>query len=163
MFGGKKLMNKKLLFIFVAGVILFILFSKNERIKYGESVEFIQSRFPDFSEIESCCYKVKIIGNPFFDFIGPTNYHLTAVIIIDSEEMDMIVNQYEGEKRNKYNEDEQIKIAIEQRLIDNTRIDDETIWTFNQEFRMNVLGWRYVGEVYYLEEENVIYIDAENL
>lgn len=77
--------------------------------------------------------------------------------------MDMIVNQYEGEKRNKNSEDEEIKIAIVQRLIDNTSIGDTTIWTFNQEFRMKVLGWRYVGDVYYLEGENAIYIDVENL
>lgn len=156
-------MKKILLLISIAGVILLILSIQNKRTMYGESVEFIQSRFPDFSKIERCRYKVRIIGSPFFDFIGPTNYHLTAVIIIDSDEMDMIAKQYEGEKRNKYNEDEQIKIAIEQRLIDDTSIDHETIWTFNQEFRMNVLGWRYVGEVYYLEEENAIYIDVENL
>lgn len=136
---------------------------KSERIKYGEDVESIQYMFPSIPKIESCRYKVKKIGSVFSDLIGPSNYHITAVIIIDGDEMDMITNQYMGEKRHKYSEDEQIKIEIEHRLIDNTSIDDETIWTFNQEFRMNVLGWRYVGEVYYLEEENVIYIDAENL
>lgn len=150
-------------FIFVAVIILYIKCIKSERIKYGEDVESIQYMFPSIPEIESCRYKVKKIGSVFSDFIGPSNYHITAVIIIDGDEMDMITNQYMGEKRHKYSEDEQIKIEIENRLIDNTSIDDETIWTFNQEFRINVLGWRYVGEVYYLEEENVIYIDAENL
>lgn len=151
------------LFIFVTGFILSALYTKNERIKYGEDIEFIQSSFPDIPEIESCHYKVKKIGSFFSDFIGPSNYHITAVIIIDSDEMDMIANQYVGEKRHKYNEDEQITIEIEHRLIDNTSIDDEMIWTYNQEFKTNTLGWRYVGEVYYLEEENAIYIDAENL
>lgn len=77
--------------------------------------------------------------------------------------MEKIAKQYEGEKRDKLNEEEQIKIEIEHRLIENTGIENETVWTFNQEFRMNVLGTRYVGEVYYLEEENAIYVDVENL
>lgn len=158
--------NKKSIIIFsiiVMGAILLVIYMKHERIRYGENVETLQSLFPDFSGIESCQYKVKKIGNPLFDFIGPSNYHVTAVITIDSDEMERIVNQYEAEKRDIYSEDEQIKIDIEKRLIDNTGIDNETVWTFNQEFRMSVLGWRYVGEVYFAEEENAVYIDAENL
>lgn len=150
-------------FIFATVIILYIKCIKSERIKYGEDVESIQYMFPSIPEIESCRYKVKKIGNVFSDLIGPSNYHITAVIIIDEDKMEIIAKQYVGEKRRKYCENEQIKIEIDHRLIDNTSIDDETIWTFNQEFRMNVLGWRYVGEVYYLEEENAIYIDAENL
>lgn len=150
-------------FIFVAVIILYIKCIKSERIKYGEDVESIQYMFPSIPEIESCRYKVKKIGSVFSDLIGPSNYHITAVIIIDGDEMEIIAKQYVGEKRHKYSEDEQIKIKFDHRLIDNTNIDDEMIWTFNQEFKMNVLGWRYVGEVYYLVEENAIYIDVENL
>lgn len=157
-------MKKHIVFItFGIAATLLMLCLKNEKIVYGDNIETIQSEFPNISGIESCRYRVEKIGSSFFDFIGPSNYHLTAVIIIDSDEMNMIVNQYEGEKRNKFSEDEEIKIAIEQRLIDNTSIDDKSLWTFNQEFRMRVLGWRYVGDVYYLERENAIYIDAENL
>ena len=156
--------KKRIVFIiFAIAVISIILCIKNRKTAYGNDLETIQSEFPNISGIESCYYKTERIGNPFFDFIGPTNYHLTAVIIIDSDEMEKITKQYEGEKRDKLNENEQIKIEIENRLVENTGIENETVWTFNQEFRMNVLGSRYVGEVYYLEEENVIYVDVENL
>lgn len=157
-------MKKRIVFIILAiAVISIILCIKNKRTAYGNDLDTIQSEFPNISGIESCYYKTEKIGNPFLDFIGPTNYHLTAVITIDSDEMEKIAKQYEGEKRDKLNENEQIKIEIENRLVENTGIEKETVWTFNQEFRMNVLESRYVGEVYYLEEENAIYVDVENL
>lgn len=157
-------MKKRTVFIILAIVVIsIILCMKNKRNTYGDDIEVIQSEFPNISGIESCHYKTERIGNPFLAIIGPTNYHLTAVIIIDSGEMEKIAKQYKGEKRDKLNENEQIKIEIEHRLVENTGIENETVWTFNQEFRMNVLGARYVGEVYYLEEENAIYVDVENL
>ncbi|MCM1425811.1 MAG: hypothetical protein NC118_04330 [Eubacterium sp.] len=161
-------MNRKKVMIisavFLIAAASFILYMNHKkRITYGENAAWIQAEFPEMQGIESCHYKVEIIGSPFFDFIGPTNYHLTAVIIISNDEMDMIAGQYQGEKKNKYHEDEQIRIPIERRLIEGTGIDDETVWTFNREFQMKMLGWRYAGEVYYSQEENALYLEVENL
>lgn len=157
-----------LFIIFAIVAIAFFLCIKNKEIVfgndivYGDDIEAIQSEFPEIPGIKNCHYKVERIGGPYFP-LGPTSYHLTAIIIINSEEMEKIANEYEGEKRDQFNEGEQIKIEIEHGLVEDTDINGETVWTFNQEFRMKVLGWRYVGEVYYSEEENAIYVDVENL
>ena len=144
-----------ILCVLIMGTILFSIFHKKERIQYGDNIDSVQAEFPEIGGIESCYYKTEIIGSPFLDFIGPTNYHFTAVIIVNSDEMEKIAENYPEEKKDK--------LLIEQRLIDDTGIEDTMVWTFNQEFRSKVLGWSYVGEVYYLEEENAIYISVENL
>lgn len=105
--------KKKLIMLLAAaaiGIICLMVYvhTLNERITYGEDIEAIQSEFPDISGIESCHYKVEIIGSPLLDFLGPTNYRLMAVITIGSDEMDRIVHQYEEEKNAVYLEVENL-------------------------------------------------------
>lgn len=106
--------NSGQLCTFIEGMILFSVFREKERIRYGEDVNLMQAEFPAINGIERCHDKTEIIGNPYFDFIGPTNYHFTAVVIISDDEMEMIAKSYPGEKRHKLKDEEEISLTIEQ-------------------------------------------------
>ena len=147
-------MNKqKILIIFLLIVALFsaiICFNLvNGRKKSGTDAEIMKELFAGVEKIERCYYESYTIGITWF---GPTNYHLTAMIVLDSDEMKQIAQTYEGEKQ---------ELQIESQFFDNTGVDENAIWYYNEEFKVLVLHWQFVGDVLYSIEDNALYLDVE--
>ena len=159
---GMHLMNKrKILIIFLLIVTLFsaiICFNLviikeinlvNSRKKSGTDVETMKEMFAGIEKIERCYYESYTIGITWF---GPTNYHLTAMIVLDSDEMKQIAQTYKGERQ---------ELQIESQFFDNTGVDENAIWYYNEEFKVLVLHWQFVGDVLYSIEDNALYLDVE--
>ena len=121
----------------------------NSRKKSGTDVEVIKEMFAGVEKIERCYYESYTIGITWF---GPTNYHLTAMIVLDSDEMKQIAQTYKGERQ---------ELQIESQFFDNTGVDENAIWYYNEEFKVLVLHWQFVGDVLYSIEDNALYLDVE--
>lgn len=126
------------------------LFSEGNKVS-GTEIDVIASRFPAIKNIENCYYEAETIGTVGF---GPTNYRLTAIVIVEEEEMEVLIQQYSGE---------QIDININTEMLDSVGLNGDIGWYFNQEFQEAVLGTAFIGEVYFSEEKNAIYLEVENL
>ena len=48
-------------------------------------------------------------------------------------------------------------------MLDSVGLNGDIGWCFNQEFQEAVLGTAFIGEVYFSEEKNAIYLEVENL
>ena len=124
------------------------LFSEGNKVS-GTEIDVIASRFPAIKNIENCYYEAETRGTVGF---GPTNYRLTAIVIVEEEEMEVLIQQYSGEQIN-----------INTEMLDSVGLNGDIGWYFNQEFQEAVLGTAFMGEVYFSEEKNAIYLEVENL
>lgn len=148
------MLKRKVVTITIISIIAIItvlsLFSRGNKVS-GTEIDVITSRFPAIKNIENCYYEAETIGTVGF---GPTNYRLTAIVVVEEKEMEALIQQYSGE---------QFDINISKEMLDKVGLNDDVSWCFSQEFQKVVLGASFIGKVYFSEENNAIYLEVENL
>lgn len=147
----KKLMCVVFLVIIVIISICFFLrgklFGKKSYIE-GNDIEIITNRFISLSNLVKCYYIIDIVSA---GGIGPTRYNMKALVIIDENESKYLKEKYSWEV---------VQIDVDETLYKGVEIGTVSEWWFCEEFCFNTLGSSFVGEVYFSEKNNCIYIIA---
>ncbi|GFI04825.1 hypothetical protein IMSAGC005_03677 [Lachnospiraceae bacterium] len=75
------------------------------------------------------------------------------MVILNGNEMKQIAQTYIGERK---------ELQIESQFYNNTGVNENAIWYYNEEFKFIVLNGHFVGNVFYSTEDNALYLDVEN-
>ena len=149
---------KKMIMIF-AGLIISIIaiyFLYNacriqKRSSFGTDIHMIEDRFENISNIQRCYYRATLTGR---NTIGPSNYKLEAVILVDEQYAEKIQKQYDWE---------QVQLKVEENFLAELQIEGTAVWEHNQIFQEDILNHKFVGKVYFSSEKRIIYLQVENL
>ena len=117
-------------------------------IEYRTDTEPIENRFSYLKgDIDRVYWKAGTIGN---SSIGPTSYFMTGFITVDKK----FENEY------KFNSvDISFPVGIDPAITGFASFK----WGENDEFKKQILGNRFIGDVLYDLENGIIYINVENL
>lgn len=147
----KKPIGVVILILIVMVPICFFLrgkiFGKKDYIE-GDDIEIITNRFTSFSNIIQCYYTIDIVS---VGGIGPTRYNMKALVVIDEQESRYLKEQYDWEIA---------QILIDDNLYKGVEREIASDWLYSKEFCADTLGSNFVGEVYFSEKDNCIYILA---
>lgn len=148
----KRNMKKKyiviILLILCVFVIVFILYGISHgksRYVEGDNIEVITNRF---TSIIKCYYEVDIVSD---GGIGPTRYNMKVLVNVSQEESARLKEKYIWKT---------VQITVDENLYMGIGSDPVSDWQYSKEFCSDTLGGHFVGEVYFSENANCIYLIA---
>lgn len=152
---GKTIKKKAMYVVFLVSIVMVLIcfflrgkiFGKKDYIE-GKDIEILTNRFTSFSNIIRCYYTIDIVSA---GGIGPTRYNMKAIAIIDEQESRYLKEQYNWEIA---------QIVVEENLYKEVESEIVREWLYSKEFCSDTLGGSYIGEVYFSEKDNCIYIIA---
>lgn len=152
---GKKTIKKRIciivvIFMIIIGLCYYIagnIYGENDYTE-GNDIGVITRRFEGFTNIIKCYYKIDIASA---GGMGPIRYNMEALVVIDENESKRLKEKYDWITEQAV-ADKKLYNGMEIGIIDE--------WLYNKEFCSDTLGGSFVGEVYFSEKENCIYIIA---
>lgn len=148
----------------LVGTCLFLrenIFGYQEYIE-GDNIEIITNRFTSFSEISQCYYQIIYWHNGFF---APDSYAIRAIVVIDQQESARLKDQYEWYvvQKDVVIEDnvykDRYEMFFEEGPYEGIGMEAIGEWLHCKEFSSDTLGC-FMGDVFFSEEGNCIYIHA---
>jgi len=119
-------------------------------IHYSNDKETITEQFPNLPPVVSCNWAS---GKLSSGRIGPTNYFIECVLVLDQEEMKKLDADYSWDDCS----------APQVKYVDFSGAGDpESKWRYNAAFSYSAMAPFYVGEVYYDCKNGILYFYAGN-
>lgn len=134
--------------VVIVGLILYGISHGKNRYVEGDNIEVITNRFTSFTSIIKCYYEIDIVSD---GGIGPTRYNMKALVNVSPEESTRLKEKYIWET---------VQITVDENLHMGIGSDPVNDWQYSKEFCTDTLGGHFVGEVYFSENANCIYIIA---
>lgn len=139
--------------LFLGIVIFFNIYRRknSERIECGTDMDILKRRFENINGINQCYYETMVIGRTG---LGPTNYQLEAIIFIENGENNKIERQYTWKDR---------QVNVSDVFLKKINVDNDIVWKHNALYEEMVLNGKFIGEVYFSSDNNLVYLLVENL